>query len=104
MSWLKWIFSRAYRKQTRFTKAFERGLRAGFDRGEVNANDYQLGLRAAKNPEAMKQAMAKLQGDPNLLGGIKDWDWEAILKWFNEYIVPALKIIIPIIMMLDSRE
>ena len=57
-------------------------------------------MKAANNPEAMRRARNQLKAGPDMLGGISDWDWEAIYRWFIEYFIPAMRIIIPIVIML----
>lgn len=57
-------------------------------------------MEAGNNPEAMRRARNQLKCDPNMLGGISDWDWNAIYEWFVTYFIPAMKIILPILLLL----
>jgi len=47
----------------------------------------------------MREARNQLRARDGRLGGISDWDWDAIYKWFMETFVPAMRVIIPILIM-----
>jgi len=83
-----------------FTRAFVKTARKKFTDGEISYDKLQECLKAAENKKGMERARKQLAVAPGLKGGIKDWDWEAILQWFKDYFIPALKIILPIALML----
>jgi hypothetical protein len=74
------------------------------DEGVISYEKYEECLRAADNKEAMKRARNQLRTEDGLLGGISDWDWEAIKQWFIDYFIPAMKVILPLVIMLLDEE
>lgn len=99
---LKWL--RNWIGQRNFNRAWREAAEEKYDRGEISTEQYLDCMKAADHPEAMKRARRQLKADPNMLGGISDWDWEAIYQWFIDYFIPAMKIIIPIVLMLLAEN
>jgi len=96
---LKWIRSKLF-GQRNFTRAWKEAVEEQYDQGKITQAEYLNCIKAAEHPETMQKARKQLIADPNMLGGIGDWDWEAIYEWFVTYFVPAMKVIIPIFLML----
>jgi len=94
---LKWF--RDLRSQYRYTKAFKQVSKEKYEAGEITKETYDDCVRAAKSSKVMRQSRNQLVADPNMLGGISDWDWDTIYAWFVEYFIPAMKVIIPIVIM-----
>ena len=57
-------------------------------------------MEAADNPEALRRARNQMKTDPDALGGISDWNWQAVYDWFVTYFIPAMKIILHIVLLL----
>ena len=91
---------RENRRQRMFDQGFVRAARNQFHEGVISYDQLQDCLRGAENKEGMKMARLQLMTDPNMLGGFADWDWEAIYQWFIDYFIPAMKVIIPIVLMM----
>jgi hypothetical protein len=87
-----------------FDKAFYEVAKEQFVQKVISENDFLSCKEAVKNKEGMKRARRQMMSDPDMLGGFSDWNWEAIKQWFIDYFIPAMKIILPIIiMMLDEN-
>lgn len=86
-----------------FTKAFRQTLeeRRGKDVTEAN---YQTCIKGCDDPKKMRQLMHQTEKSPNMYGGIADWDWDSILKWIQVYFIPLVRALLPLMLMLDSRE
>lgn len=95
----RWLRER--QRQYKFTKAFKQSAKHHYSEGMISAKEYAQCLEACDNKEGMSRAYRQMTADPNMLGGIKDWDWEAIYAWFITYFIPVMKIIIPIIISLQ---
>lgn len=94
----KWFRER--RRDIKFTACFEKEATVRFNDGLISPGAYKKCQRAANSPEVMRAARLQLSATDGRLGGIADWDWEAIAKWFKEYFVPAIRTILPLIIML----
>jgi len=96
-------------KQRRFNKAFVTAAKEQYISGKISHDNYQKCLKAAANPDIMKKAYKRLMEEVRNrlteegLCGIRDWDWEAILKWLKENFIPAMKIILPMLLLLDTN-
>jgi hypothetical protein len=87
-----------------FDSAFVTAARNRHAEGVISYDEMMQCVEGAQNREGMVRARRQLMSDPNMLGGFKDWDWEAIYQWFIDYFIPAMKVILPIIiMMLDTN-
>lgn len=95
---LKWF--QEWRGQRNFTAAWKNAAKRKLKSGEIDQAKYNECLRAANNKLVMKRARNQLRADPGMLGGFADWDWEAIKQWFIEYFIPAMKVILPLVIML----
>ncbi len=95
----RWFRER--QRQHRFTAAFKRAARHHHLLGTLSFEEYDQCVEAGNNNKVMRRAYRQMTTDPAMLGGIKDWDWEAVYQWFIDYFIPAMKIIIPIILMLQ---
>lgn len=98
----KWFRER--HRQYKFTKAFKQAAIVAVNSGEIDAEQYAKCLKAARSTKAMRQAYNQLLADPNMLGGLADWDWDAIYAWIVDHFLPAMRVIIPIIMLLEPNE
>lgn len=94
-SWIRNWFG-----QRNFNSAWRKATEEKYREGTISSAEYAQCVQAANNPEAMRRARNQLRTDPDMLGGISDWDWDAIYQWFIDYFIPAMKIIIPIVIML----
>ena len=65
--------------------------------------EYAKVVTASYNPKAMKTLMVEMKTADGLLGGPSDWDWEAILKWIEEFFIPLVKMLLPLILLLDEE-
>lgn len=92
-----WI--REWRHQRMFNRAWQETTEAKWKAGELSRDEYNDCKNSLKYPEALKRARNQLKCDPDMLGGI-EWNWDAIYQWFIEYFIPAMKIIIPIVILL----
>lgn len=61
-------------------------------------------IKACDSKLAMKSLMKQCEVEPGLTGGIKDWDWEAILEWVQLYLLPLIKTLLPLILLLDEKK
>lgn len=95
---MRWF--RNFYAQHLFNTAFERCAKEKVDAGEITYDEYADCMKAVKDKKGMRRARRQMQTDPNMLGGISDIDWNAILKWFQDYFIPAMKFIIPIVLMI----
>jgi hypothetical protein len=100
MGWIKrW---RDSRRQSRFTKAFRTVLD---ERKEtLDPREYQKCRAACDDKGKMKALLAQTRTAPGLKGGIQDWDWEAIMAWINDFLIPLIKTLLPLLVMLDERK
>jgi hypothetical protein len=98
---IKWFINR--RRDIKFANAFEMVAQEQFDNGVISFKKLEKCKKAANNRRVMSDARAQFTGSSDMLGGIFDWDWDAILEWFREWIIPAMRVIIPIIMLLDEE-
>ena len=96
----KWISN--WVGQRNFNSAWKRASEEKYQAGEITAEEYADCKRAYENKEVMVQARNQLKTDPNMLGGISDWDWDAIFEWIQTNFIPAMKVIIPIVLMFLS--
>lgn len=89
-------------RRKRFTKAFKIALD---DRKEIlDPTEYKKCRAACDDKKKMVALMGQLETAPGLLGGIKDWDWAAILDWVKDYLIPLMKALLPLLVMLDERK
>jgi hypothetical protein len=98
---IKWF--REWRRDIKFTHCFEKAAQQHFDSGEISYKDLEECKRAASSSETMRRSRLRLQATDGRLGGIKDWDWEAIWQWFQDYFIPAMRIIIPMLLILEPN-
>lgn len=90
------------KRQARFTKAFRQTLD---ERREVlDPSEYRKCRAACDDPSKMKALLAQTRVQPGLHGGIKDWDWDAILAWVNDFLIPLIKTLLPLLVALDERK
>jgi len=75
-----------------------------FNEGQMETALYAKVVTATENPKTMRALMRQTELEPGLYGGIMDWDWEAILKWVEEYFIPLVKLLLPLILLLDEEE
>lgn len=94
MSWIRNWFG-----QRNFNRAWKQAVEEKYASKEIDHKQYANCMEAANSPEAMRRARNQLRSDPDMLGGISDWNWEAIYQWFIDYFIPAMRIIIPIVIM-----
>lgn len=87
-------------RRRRFTKAFRIASEQAYSRGEITEEQYVQAQKGAQQPEAMTQLIRATQTHPDMKGGIKDWDWEAILKWVQDFLIPLIRSLIPILVAL----
>lgn len=90
--------------QRNFHSGFVRAAEKKYTSGELSFEKYRQCLKAAKNPSVMRRARRQLRADPNLLGGISDWDWQAIYEWFVENFLPALEVIMSLFLLVAEEE
>lgn len=94
---------RERRRQKRFNKAWKRVSKKEFEKGNITEEEFAKCERASADPEVMKKLREKSKSDPKLKGGIKDWDWDAILKWVEEFFIPLLRALLPLLLVLDEK-
>ena len=95
---LNWL--RNWWGQRNFNAAWKNAAKQKLEEGVISYDKYEECMRAASNPEVMRRARNQLKTEPGMLGGISDWDWEAIKQWFIDYFIPAMKVILPLVIML----
>ena len=93
---------RKWLRRRRFTAAFNQTLDANRER--LNAGEYRKCRAACDDKKKMYALMDQFQTDPKLYGGIKDWDWEAILEWVQLFLLPLIKSLLPLLLLLDEQE
>ena len=100
----KWFRER--RRDIKFTHCFEKVAIEQFDEGILSYRKLEECRRAADNPRIMRRARQQMMASDGLLGGVRllDLDWAAILTWFRDYFIPAMRIIIPMIMLLQDAD
>lgn len=91
-----------WRKRRRFTKAFRNVLDARKE--TLDPREYKKCRAACGDKKKMTALMGQFETAPGLKGGIKDWDWEAILAWIQDYLLPLIKTLLPLLILLDERE
>ena len=89
-------------RRYKFTKAFRQVAESNYLSGYISLEEYTRCLEA--KPDTMKRAYNQLLADPDMLGGIRDWDWDSILEWLFNYFIPAMRIIIPILLMDEDSK
>jgi hypothetical protein len=94
----KWISN--WMGQRNFNSAWKKATEQKYQSGEISKEEYDDCVRAYNDKAVMKQARDQLKADDGMLGGISDWDWDAIYQWFVDYFIPAMRVIIPIVIML----
>lgn len=100
---MRWIRRwRDSRRQSRFTKAFRQTLDAQKD--TLDPQEYVKCRAACNDSKKMKALMDQLETAPGLHGGIRDWDWESILSWIQDFLIPLIKALLPLLVMLDERN
>lgn len=97
-------FIRDYFRTRTLTRAFKQVAEEKFATGEIDVPTYAKWMNAAHDKPTMKAAYNQMKNDDNMLGGIRDWDWEAILNWVRENLIPMLKIALPLILLLDDEK
>lgn len=97
----KW---REMRRQAWFRAAFNKVSHEKFDSGEISYEEFVDCQRAVKNKEAMRRAYNQMIADPNMLGGLRDINWQRIYEWFVTYFIPAMRVILPIVLLLLDEE
>ena len=96
------MFFRDWLRRRRFTCALREALQNRYD--EFPADEVNKALKACDNKLAMKSLMKQCEVEPGLTGGISDWDWEAIWKWVNDYLIPLVRTLLPLILLLDEKD
>lgn len=87
-----------------FSRALLQVAREKWNLGEIETPEYARIVTAAHNPARVQSIIDTLEADNNMLGGFRDWDWEAILNWVRENLIPALRIMLPLILLLDEEK
>jgi len=95
---IKWL------RRRRFTKALHKVAGEKWVSGEINADQYLAIDKACSDSRAMSRLIAQTTTADGLYGGIKDWDWAAIIAWIKENLIPLLEALIPILMLLGEEE
>ena len=98
----RWFRDR--RRQMKFDRGFIRAARNEHKAGRISDQKMAACERAINNPKVMRDARRQMMMNDHLLGGFKDWNWEAIYQWFVLYIIPALRIIIPMLLMAEEKR
>ncbi len=99
MKWFKrWIGKR------QFPKALRRVTNEKLASGDINAGTHSRLITASYDKEAMSRLISQTETAPGLHGGIKDWDWEAILRWIQDFFIPLVKTLIPLLLVLDEER
>ncbi len=98
------MWFREWMRQRRFTRAWKQTSSAQYDAGQIDRTDMDKCERAAKDPKIMRKLMKQTETAPGLYGGIKDWDWESILKWIQDYFIPLMKVLLPLLLILDEED
>lgn len=91
---------RRHMRRRKFTKAFRIASERAYNKGEITEEQYVQAQKGANNREAMTQLLRATETHPDMLGGIQDWDWEAILKWVQDFLIPLIQSLIPILIAL----
>jgi len=95
---------RERRRLKLFTKAWRQATEQQFSEGHIIERKYKKCKDAAGNPKVMRQLMRQTETAPGLYGGIKDWEWEAILNWVQDYFIPLMKALLPLLLILDEKK
>lgn len=95
---------REMRRRAWFKAAFDKVSKEKFDSGEISYKEYLDCQRAVQNKEVMLRAYNQMMVDPNMLGGLRDINWQKIYEWFVTYFIPAMKVILPIVLLLLDEE
>ena len=95
---------RAWLRRRRFTKALHQVAGEKWSAGEISEQEYIDIDRACENPKVMKSLIAQTQTAPGLYGGIKDWDWAAIIEWIEKHLIPLIKSLLPLLLILDEQD
>ena len=94
---------RERRRLKLFTRAWQQTSKDRFSEGAIDVTTYAKCVTAGDRPKVMRQLMKQTETEPGLYGGIKDWDWDAILTWIQEYFIPLMKALLPLLLVLDLK-
>ena len=92
---------RGWFRRRRFAKAFRQTLDERRD--TLDPAEYTKSRAATYSSAKMKTLLGQLETAPGLKGGIKDWDWEGILQWIQDYLLPLIKTLLPLLVLLDEE-
>lgn len=95
---------RERRRLKLFTRAWEQVSQERFEANAIGTPTYAKCLMAAKNPKTMRSLMKQTEVEPGLFGGIQDWSWESILRWVEDFFIPLVKALIPLLLLLDEEK
>jgi hypothetical protein len=88
-------------RRRRFAKAFRAKLDE--NRETLDPREYAKSRAATYSGKKMKALMGQLETAPGLKGGIQDWDWEAIMAWIQDFLIPLIKTLLPLLVLLDEE-
>ncbi len=89
---------REHRRDIKFSHGLAQAAQYKFEEGEISYEQSQQAITASKNRKLIREVRNQLTVGDGLLGGLRDWDWEAIKKWIIEFFIPVLKAILPLLM------
>ena len=94
----RWIQNR------RLGKAIRQIAHEKYGNKEMTLAQYKTVLKGSTDNRNIEELRVQLETAPGLYGGIKDWDWDAILKWVRENFIPMILALIPIILMFLEKD
>ncbi len=92
----KWF--REHRRDIKFAWGLEQAAQEQFDAGVISFEQLQQAQTASKDRTIIRQVRNQLSAGDGLLGGVRDWNWEAIKKWIIEFLIPVLKAVLPLLL------
>jgi len=90
------------RQRARYGRYLRNESEKLFRAGDLCKTDYDNVVRGTHDPQVMDQMIANsIRGD-GLLG---EFDWEGLLDWIRENLIPLIEMILPLVLMfLDKPD
>ncbi len=92
----KWF--REHRRDIKFAWGLEQAAQHQFDAGVISYDQLCTARTASQDRGLIREVRNQLMVGDGLLGGVRDWNWEAIKNWIIEFLIPVLKAILPLLL------
>lgn len=88
-------------RRKRVAAALSRQARSAWRSGDLPATEYLRIREAAKDPKFVDRFMRRLEQDDELLGGVR---WDNFVVWLKENWPTILKLLLSLLVMLETDE